>query len=213
MKPPDEKLEASTRQRVAEAAAALFSQQGFARTTIRQICSAAGITAPTLYYHFESKDGLIREIASETLRLFVRDVQSLDEGASLDEALHALSSKVFRFGEERPASIRLIAQLDTTPLPDALREEIAGLQQESTQSIVALFDRAVVRNEIPHVDTQYCAESFVGLAMFQLAARGQAGSSVESVEDSAARLARFMKAGALGAPPAQGRGPLGETRH
>lgn len=52
----------ATRLRLLEAAACLFCQQGYNATSIREIVSAAGTTRPTLYYHFGSKEGLIRTL-------------------------------------------------------------------------------------------------------------------------------------------------------
>jgi len=35
-----------------------FTIKGFASTTVREVCQAAGVTAPALYYYFGSKEGL-----------------------------------------------------------------------------------------------------------------------------------------------------------
>lgn len=37
----------------------LFLEQGFAATSVREIASGVGVTIPTLYYHFGSKDGIL----------------------------------------------------------------------------------------------------------------------------------------------------------
>jgi len=44
---------------IAEVALKLFLRQGFAATSVREIASETGVTIPTLYYHFGSKDGLL----------------------------------------------------------------------------------------------------------------------------------------------------------
>lgn len=44
---------------VREAALRLFLRQGFAATSVREITAEVGVTVPTLYYHFGSKDGLL----------------------------------------------------------------------------------------------------------------------------------------------------------
>lgn len=48
-----------TRHVIAEVALRLFLEQGFAATSVREIATEAGVTIPTLYYHFGSKDGLL----------------------------------------------------------------------------------------------------------------------------------------------------------
>jgi len=40
----------------------LFALKGYAGCSIREICQAAGVTKPVLYYHFQSKEHLYREL-------------------------------------------------------------------------------------------------------------------------------------------------------
>lgn len=55
-------LESESRQQILDAALGLFAQKGYAATTIREIVDAVGITAPSLYYYFGSKEGLYMEL-------------------------------------------------------------------------------------------------------------------------------------------------------
>ena len=49
---------ARTAEGIARVAARLFAERGFDATSVREIAEAAGVTKPTLYYHFGSKQGL-----------------------------------------------------------------------------------------------------------------------------------------------------------
>ncbi|MBA4012702.1 MAG: TetR/AcrR family transcriptional regulator [Phenylobacterium sp.] len=51
--------EASSRERILEAALDLFARQGFAATSMRQIGAAVGMRAPSLYNHFAGKDAIL----------------------------------------------------------------------------------------------------------------------------------------------------------
>jgi AcrR family transcriptional regulator len=53
---------AQTRQRILDAAERTFAEQGFEPASIRTIAARARVTLPVLYYHFESKTGLIRAV-------------------------------------------------------------------------------------------------------------------------------------------------------
>lgn len=72
------------RSRIVETATRLFSTRGFAGTSVREITQAAGVTNPTLYYHFGSKAGLFEAILAESVH-------------TLDERLHAVLSTTCDF--------------------------------------------------------------------------------------------------------------------
>jgi AcrR family transcriptional regulator len=51
-----------TKQRIQAVARELFAQQGVQRTSLREIADRLGITKPALYYHFASREELVRSI-------------------------------------------------------------------------------------------------------------------------------------------------------
>ena len=51
-----------TRSRILDAALDLFSEHGFEGTTLQQIADRLGFTKAALYYHFRSKDDLLRAL-------------------------------------------------------------------------------------------------------------------------------------------------------
>ncbi len=54
-----------TRKQILDASLHLFSQRGFARTSVRDIAQAAGITDAAIYYHFASKRNLFEALFEE----------------------------------------------------------------------------------------------------------------------------------------------------
>ena len=51
-----------TRQRIQDVARDLFARQGVQRTSLQDIADKLGITKPALYYHFSSREDLVRSI-------------------------------------------------------------------------------------------------------------------------------------------------------
>ncbi|MEC3920329.1 TetR/AcrR family transcriptional regulator [Nocardia sp. CDC160] len=51
-----------TKQRILEIARELFTQQGVQRTSLQEIADRLGITKAALYYHFSSREQLVRSI-------------------------------------------------------------------------------------------------------------------------------------------------------
>ena len=71
------KGKAATQQRILAAAADLFVQRGYERTTIADVADQAGVSRATVFWHFSDKAGLFREAFSFLVRPF-RD--SLEAG-------------------------------------------------------------------------------------------------------------------------------------
>ena len=56
------RTQSDTRQRIQDVARELFSEKGVQRTSLRDIADRLGITKPALYYHFTSREDLVRSI-------------------------------------------------------------------------------------------------------------------------------------------------------
>lgn len=69
--------ETGNRSRIMLEAARLFTRKGFAATSVREIVEAAGVTKPTLYYYFKSKDHLFLSIMDFAIASYL---QTLDVG-------------------------------------------------------------------------------------------------------------------------------------
>ncbi|MBE8521407.1 TetR/AcrR family transcriptional regulator [Amycolatopsis sp. H6(2020)] len=56
-----------TKQRILDVARELFTTQGVQRTSLQDIADRLGITKPALYYHFPSREDLVRSIIQPLL--------------------------------------------------------------------------------------------------------------------------------------------------
>ena len=66
--------------RILQQALELFSKKGYEATSVREICAAAGITKPTLYHFYGSKEGVYRAIVDGTLDAFRSAMAAAVEG-------------------------------------------------------------------------------------------------------------------------------------
>jgi AcrR family transcriptional regulator len=57
----------TTRERIPIVALQLFAEKGYEATSMREIAEQLGITKPALYYHFDSKEAIVRELLRELL--------------------------------------------------------------------------------------------------------------------------------------------------
>ena len=71
-----------TRQAVLDTARGLFSERGFAATSLQQIADAMGVTKANVYYYFRTKDSILDALLDErvsTLEELLEEVSKIDE--------------------------------------------------------------------------------------------------------------------------------------
>jgi AcrR family transcriptional regulator len=79
---PPQRSGASGRDQILDAAAQLFSEQGYTATSTRQIADAVGVKQASLYYHFESKQDILAQLLAGTVApslTFARRLARTDE--------------------------------------------------------------------------------------------------------------------------------------
>jgi AcrR family transcriptional regulator len=54
-----------TRERMQQVALELFAEQGYERTSLREIAERLGVTKAALYYHFKSKEDIVRSFTED----------------------------------------------------------------------------------------------------------------------------------------------------
>lgn len=69
--PQDENARLDRREIIVSAAATLFAEKGYDRTSIRDIGAAAGILSGSLYYYFSSKEEIFVEVHSAGMRRLI----------------------------------------------------------------------------------------------------------------------------------------------
>ncbi len=136
-------VEPNSSARILDAALTLFSERGYQATSTREICDLAGITKPTLYYFFKSKEGIYYAICQNAMSEFQAIV---DEGMalpiSLRERLKRITEKIFEDANRRPRVWRLIFAatyaLDSPFAPELHKPYIAMAEQLSCELAAAV---------------------------------------------------------------------------
>jgi len=104
-----------TRARIQQVALELFAEQGYERTSLREIAERLGVTKAALYYHFKSKEDIVRSFTEDyfgrldTLIAWGREQPPGAQTARelLDRYITIVmeSGEVFRFLERNQATI------------------------------------------------------------------------------------------------------------
>src|SRR5262245_1924286 len=118
------------RHRILEAAEAVFAENGFAGASLRQIVSRARVNLATVYYYFQSKNGLMEAVLERrfgSLREEQMDLLKRTESgvggraARVEGILEAMLLPPLRLAAAGPAKrqavMRLIGRIVTEPNP------------------------------------------------------------------------------------------------
>lgn len=76
----------TTKERLRHVALRLFADQGFAATSVREIANQADVTVPAIYYHFDSKDGLLTDLVDGLVTDGEQALVELDAAGATDAA-------------------------------------------------------------------------------------------------------------------------------
>ena len=83
-----------TRQRILDAAYALFRRKGYTRVSMDEIAAGTAVTKRTLYYHFESKDALLAAVLETQHHLALAAFRTF--GDSLSGSAEDIIDTLFR---------------------------------------------------------------------------------------------------------------------
>jgi AcrR family transcriptional regulator len=131
-----------------ESARELFSSQGFAKTTTRQIADAAGVTEVLIFRHFETKRGLFQAAIIEPFATLVSGwvdkVSARSSSGPTEELVGQFVSELYPFMlEQRDLMLTLIAAIALDPefdhavVQDPLTETFSILEKFAREETLA----------------------------------------------------------------------------
>ncbi len=154
----------STRDRILIEALSLFADRGYAAVGVQDVCEAAAITKPTLYYHFGSKRGLLEAIAAERYGAFAEAVAACAYGGDVAAVLIALMRTFLASAREDAAFTRLRLALAFSPPESEAHAVFRPFTERLYASVRTLFAAAgrdhgnMAGRDLPY------AASFIGTA-------------------------------------------------
>jgi TetR/AcrR family transcriptional regulator len=135
--------------RILKKALALFSEKGYDATSVREICEAAGITKPTLYHFYGSKEGVYRAIVHGALERFRAElVLAVTIEGSLRERLVRMARAYVLSTLQEPDLARFIIALIHNPPQSAPATDFLGFYQGILDALAGAIDEAVARGEV-----------------------------------------------------------------
>jgi TetR/AcrR family transcriptional repressor of nem operon len=125
-----------SRERILEAAAALFHQSGYNATSLDDILVASGVCRSNFYYHFKSKEDLAMEVLEQQAQMFeARCIEGILENSSVPARV-----RLERLFEAVAAGQRAEAYRCGCPFGN-LAAELAGVHPEFRRRLSEFFGR------------------------------------------------------------------------
>jgi len=120
-------------------AAELFAEKGYARSSISELATACNASKSWLYHYYPSKEAILYDI----MRQHVTELVTMAEAAlghegSPKEKLRILARNFMKIYVDA-GSKHVILLNDRGCLPDHMRSEIMGLQDQVVTSVVSLI--------------------------------------------------------------------------
>lgn len=228
MAAPDPRID--TKVRLVDAAEKLFSEHGFAATSLRAVTAEAGANLAAVNYHFGSKEGLVRAVFDrrlgplndERLRLLDECERAAAPGRppELDSVLRAMTLPWARMVKESSASgiqfVRLLGRAHFEPDPELRRLIVASFRE-----VVRRFSAAIHRS-VPALSQRelhsrffFAVGAFTVIAdlptfsLFAVDGNAAAEEQIGGLDTVVEHMIGFLRAGFLSPPvDVPGRGAL-----
>jgi AcrR family transcriptional regulator len=177
------RLPSDTRTRIQDVARELFTQKGVQRTSLQDIADRLGLTKPALYYHFSSREELVRSIVQPLIdegERFIADHERRRKPARATP--RELLDGYFDFHYKHRADLLLLVA-ELTTLADlglidiilAWRERLTRLVfgsrptlQQSTRAVIAFGGLQDCCLQFPDADHDLLRQAAVDGAMAAL---------------------------------------------
>lgn len=95
------------RDQILDAAQSLFLTHGLNGVTTRQIAKVVGISQPSLYAHFPTREAIALELAVRAFHQLAARLESVSDTLDGRARVRALCSAYIRFGLEQPAAYKI----------------------------------------------------------------------------------------------------------
>ena len=153
-------------QRILEVAKELFTQRGFSNVAMRDICKAADVTPPTVYYYFKNKEALFDVVVRESVSMasFITKLNEECEKAAGPRAqIHAFASNYLAHFPKDHLNVGLYVRHSTEELDSVGRKTLAADLARIQSVLSAIVEKGIESGEFRETDPRMAAECLLGM--------------------------------------------------
>jgi AcrR family transcriptional regulator len=155
------------RNTILKVAMELFARKGYAGSSIREICRAAGVTKPVLYYHFRGKEHLYQELMLDLFNQTRKNLLRLSEyRGSLRDRLVVYVSSEFRNCRLDPHRVRLLFRMMFSPEGEYPRFNFVEEFKREREVIGQFINQHTPKRG--HASSELIAGALMGMMLMQI---------------------------------------------
>jgi AcrR family transcriptional regulator len=128
-----------TRQRIQAVALELFAEQGYDKTSLREIAERLGVTKAALYYHFKSKEDIVTSLVEDSFGQIDGLIEWGRTQPGTPESRAEVLSRYFAIVADGMEVFRMLQQNQATVNTLAAAKNRSELFRERMHALVALL--------------------------------------------------------------------------
>jgi len=157
---------ATQEQRILDVAKELFTQRGFSNVAVRDICKAADVTPPTLYYYFKNKEALFDAVVRKSVGMadFISKLSDACDNAKGAKSQVQVFTRTYlaNFPKDH-LNVGLYVRHSTEELDSVGRKTLAADLSRIQSMLSAIVQRGIAAGEFRRTDPEMAAECLLGM--------------------------------------------------
>ncbi len=130
-----------TKQKIMEEVIKLFAKKGFYAVSIREIAQNVGVTKPTLYYYFESKEEMKNEVFLYLMEhIFAYQSKEFKKTSSIKNNILQFMKILKNYNKTYPSYLKLLLQMSFSLSDEANRKFFEIFEPQITERIKKLYE-------------------------------------------------------------------------
>lgn len=153
-----------TRNRLLRAGIQVFDRKGYDAASVREIVELAGVTKPALYYHFGSKEGLLRAILDESEKALASAMaRALARPGTTRDRLIAVAEDMFGLFEQHISVVRVTHSIFLGPTDIAPDFDFEVYERRLVEALEQIVREGQARGEALSANPEDVAVVVMGI--------------------------------------------------
>ena len=180
------------KENILECALHLFFKRGYDTVGVQEIAEVSGVTKPTLYYYFKSKNGLLKSLIEKKGSILLQDIKEAVSGMEVGDVqgklLH-LARAYIDFGVKEEEFYFFMLSLMYSPRENEAYLTIIPLIREQYYLVTKVFEQAAASLGNMNGRQEQFAAGFLGTLHCFMMVQSEKGIEMQTIRNDATAYA------------------------